>query len=93
MTLKNLYDRLDFGTLDIPEKSKTALLDLALYLKACNRCEWKGVRDPDGEEYMMCPLCHGEVTTDAEGQKIFRDQLGPVWDQVLKVLEKENLIV
>jgi len=96
-TLADLYASLDWTAFkeDLSDKSRQALIDCALYMRACasETCNWKGVRQDDGIEYPACPYCGGPLVDDNEAREIFRRRLGDVWIQVVCWLQTQGLVV
>lgn len=97
MTLSDLYEALDwthFAEANLTQSSREALLDCALYLKACENdgCNWKGVREMSGIEHAICEYCGGAIDYDREAQAVFRSRLGDVWPQVEDWMAQQHLV-
>lgn len=95
-TLEDLYDSLEWSDFheDIPDRSKQALLDCAMYMRQCAKesCNWKGIRLDNGTPYSACPYCGGSLKSDPDARKVFQERLGPVWPQVVSWMSSQSLI-
>lgn len=96
-TLDDLFRSLDWSDFreDLKDGSRQALLDCAMYMRACasEECNWKGIRLDNGTLYASCPYCGGSLKSDQEARKVFQQRLGGVWNQVEKWMRLQGLVI
>jgi hypothetical protein len=74
--------------------SKETILDGALHLMVCQKCEYRDIRDPNPPYaiYTQCPLCEGDMTHDWANRLWARATMGPAWEQAEQVLRRAGMV-